>query len=182
MNRLLLFSIIVVRRVPAVAGVCVVSALLLCRLINLCVHSPMACCAPVRNLPGDGGRGPQKQLTEAAATGNVVAAQKALDAGAEVDSTQYGPPLFHACSNGKIKTVALLLDMGADPNLEDAGEYALHVAAYTGSPEVVNLLIKAKADVYMKDKDRHTALDVSRHSKRRYEPQVSVPCKTPPFF
>lgn len=57
-------------------------------------------------------------------------------------------PLFAAAKYNRRRAAALLLDLGVSPNVEsEAGERALHIAAYNDSIDVARLLIERGADI-----------------------------------
>ena len=82
-------------------------------------------------------------LQRAAAQGNRGIAQKLVDAGAKI-----GDALHEAIEGGYVKLVADLLENGASTNAKDTnnGATPLHVAAKTGKPEMVELLMLKGAD------------------------------------
>lgn len=57
-------------------------------------------------------------------------------------------PLVWACEHGHVEVVSYLISNGANPNLRDV-EYneALHWAAFSGSCNVLELLLNAGCDV-----------------------------------
>jgi ankyrin repeat protein len=64
--------------------------------------------------------------------------------------------------------VKLLLEHGADPNIQDRyGWTSLHEAAIRGFVNVVKLLLEYGADPTVKDKDGRTPLDLARAKGRR---------------
>lgn len=78
-----------------------------------------------------------------------------------------GLHIFHqACGWNSVKIVQLMLDRGwVDVNLRSLrGRTGLHCAANKESLEVVEVLVKAGADVNAKDNDGFTALDLARRS------------------
>lgn len=105
--------------------------------------------------------------------GNVECAQALLDNGAEVDlATDWGvTPLMqtinHQGSSGNLAAgVALLLEAGADPDLQNKiGETALHYAARERKAEAVSLLIEHGADIDIENMDGLTPLDVAASSE-----------------
>ncbi|MBO4707914.1 MAG: ankyrin repeat domain-containing protein [Elusimicrobiaceae bacterium] len=130
-----------------------------------------------------------KSLGEAAAYGDIKQVEKLLDAGVDVnymqpnDGTgwycgedycedsdeqveqyfQYdrdnGTPLMRAAYNGHLKVVKLLIDKGADINIQnEAGSTALMKAAYKGYFEIVKLLIDKGAKINLKERHGATAL------------------------
>ena len=98
-------------------------------------------------------------LFQAAVTGDIEEASKAIVAGADVNAKGkegvYGDgttPLWHAASGGENEMVELLIAKGADINLSAKwmGTTSLHEAALSGHKKVVELLIAAGADVNAK--------------------------------
>ena len=99
-----------------------------------------------------------RALFRAAAMGKIDVVRLLVEHGADVnaatveDSSYVGTPLLAATEmlNEAPDTVALLLELGADPNLEAGGETPLHMAmaTYARSPDkhnVVELLLDAGA-------------------------------------
>jgi ankyrin repeat protein len=79
---------------------------------------------------------------------NVMSAQAAIDAGADVDSARDGLScLMFASIQGYAKMVALLLNAGADTETKgEKGATALFVAAEHGHAKCIELLLNAGAD------------------------------------
>lgn len=84
------------------------------------------------------------------------------------ESRTTGPALLTAASFGPPDMVRLLLDQGADPNMEDEhGFRALYYASKEGSAETVRMLIEAGADIEAKENNYGaTALMVAARWKR----------------
>lgn len=59
-------------------------------------------------------------------------------------------PLMNAASHGNIEIVRFLLDCKANPNLIGGGHTALYCAIDNGFPEIVTMLLEAKADIHQK--------------------------------
>jgi uncharacterized protein len=99
----------------------------------------------------------------AAFFGHLKAAERLLDAGAEVSAVSRNSlsntPL-HAATAGKHSDVALLLiERGADVNAVDSGKLTpFHIAAENGLEEVVRALIAAGADAHAVDAEQKTPL------------------------
>jgi len=79
--------------------------------------------------------------------------------------------LFWAVIYNNLETAKVLLEAGADPNLqinEDVdmrnidGDTALHWASCYGHLEIVKVLLKAGADIDLQNKDSKTARDVAK--------------------
>ena len=100
--------------------------------------------------PGSGGATP---LYSAAYTGDREMVQGLLDCKADINSQNENgtTPLMMASAEANPQTlpmVRLLLENGADPNVEDDdGMTSLHVAVYAGSLDVVRLLLEHGANV-----------------------------------
>jgi ankyrin repeat protein len=76
--------------------------------------------------------------------------------------------LHFATANGHAKTVAFLLERGADINAKDKdGRTALHAAAANGHDAIVVHLLERGADINAKDKDGRTALNAAKLNHRK---------------
>ena len=70
--------------------------------------------------------------------------------------------LIHLIKRGRHDLAKLLIDEGADVNLQDeTGSRPLHTAVRTGSPEMVSLLLETGSDVIMQDVTGLSALHVA---------------------
>src|SRR5262245_35141153 len=100
---------------------------------------------------------PNERLLEAAGKGDVAAARKALDDGADVDADngRGGTPLYHAAEQGRAGVARLLIERGADVNVKDLewGRTPLRHASLPDSTargkkereEIIQLLIEKGA-------------------------------------
>ncbi|XP_065883118.1 26S proteasome non-ATPase regulatory subunit 10-like [Dysidea avara] len=76
-----------------------------------------------------------------------------------LESNNGGRPLHYAADGGHSETVKLLMELGADINVEDeAGSTPLHYAAQSGSEDVVKMIIEREADIHAVDNDKRTPL------------------------
>lgn len=114
------------------------------------------------------------QLARAAGDGNITKVEQLLDAGVNPNCGQnfgIGTPLCAAAfhhSQKHLEVMELLLEKGADPNLQTKDGWTplmkLAIAPPTGKGEVVEmirLLLKAGADVNIRGKDGKTALQLA---------------------
>lgn len=106
--------------------------------------------------------GIQAALVKAAAAGDDAGVRRAIKQGANVNQpanlTEYATALIWAAGCNHLSTVQLLIDRGADVNLQGVrtdrdnpfkgtyGDTALMKAAFSGNVEVVKLLLKNGAD------------------------------------
>ena len=100
-------------------------------------------------------------LHDAAETGNLTRIQQLVADGADISEVDERGiwPLLAAVTYGDVEAVALLLKLHADPNQMDQYRYsALHEAASLGYPDVVKLLIDAKANINVRDINDMTPL------------------------
>ncbi|MFQ5763345.1 MAG: ankyrin repeat domain-containing protein [Rhodospirillales bacterium] len=120
----------------------------------------------------DTGFGPREErLMKAAQSGDVDATRRAITAGANVNAADKTTafPLAIAAREGHASVVKVLLEAGANPNLESAqgGQTALKVAAARGSNEAIEALLDAGAVIdyrggeYRSQFSRVTALFVA---------------------
>jgi ankyrin repeat protein len=107
-------------------------------------------------------------LFSAARMGSVETVQALLEAGAESDavSAEGRTPMMVLIDRGRLggmtDKMMLLLDNGADPNLQDNnGDTALHFAARTGKLEAIPLLIGHGADQNLQNNEGLIAIDIA---------------------
>jgi beta-lactamase regulating signal transducer with metallopeptidase domain/ankyrin repeat protein len=125
-----------------------------------------------RNTAGDRATsGLDRALIRAAADGDISGIDELLRAGANVNCTvdigEFGSPLTAASSKGRLDAVRLLLDRGADPNL-DGDATPLINAAEGGYLEVVSLLLDRGANINQIVPGRQNAL-IQASEKGRLE-------------
>ena len=93
---------------------------------------------------------------------DVETADLLIEAGANVRArNRFGAtPLSLACTNGSAVMIAKLLKAGEDPNavVSDAGDTALMLAARTGKPDALKVLLDSGADVNKVNSEGQTAL------------------------
>ncbi len=104
-----------------------------------------------------------KALYWAASEGHIDLARRLLDGGADANDQSAGMALGGAAYDGHLDMMELLVDRGADVNAVDRGSggsggTALHVATRARQLEAVRLLLKAGANVNVRNKDGITPL------------------------
>jgi ankyrin repeat protein len=111
-------------------------------------------------------------LFSAARMGSVESVQALIDAGAEVDalSAEGRTPMMVLIERGRLggmtAKMMLLLDNGADPNLQDNnGDTALHFAASTGKLEAIPILTGHGANGNLQNNEGQTPLDVAANEQ-----------------
>lgn len=88
----------------------------------------------------------------------------ALDYGGDVNALMYGddgkPVIFDAITLGRVDNVKLLIDAGADVNLQDSitGETPLHATGISAEYEIAYLLLEAGADPRINDNNGQNGL------------------------
>lgn len=101
---------------------------------------------------------------DAAVSGNNQAIAQYLDKYGDkiidrADDEHFMPALLWAAVRGCTDTVKLLLERGANVDIEDdTRRTALMIAAYQGHPKTVNLLLECGADINKQNKNGRTAL------------------------
>lgn len=105
---------------------------------------------------------PNNALTCAAATNDVEGMKRALESGADINSAPSGSggksPLMQATFFGQLDAVQFLIEKKADVNHRDAAGSTALIYAAGFHPEIAAALIKAGADVDIKNYDGFTAL------------------------
>ncbi len=89
------------------------------------------------------------------------------DAGADVNAiNEVGEwALRNAAERGDTEAVAYLLSVGADPNVQNIGGTAIHMAVCSDNPGIARLLLQAGANINAQDGDRWTCLWWARSSE-----------------
>lgn len=130
-------------------------------------------------------------LHSAAAQGKSELVSNLLDQGVDVNGVKHFPcptpnfdvtPVMMAAESGHHETVSLLLERGANPNMQDIGGWtALMKAAARGHTEVVRLLLAFGADADQKNNAGHTALE---WASSRNAPEVvkMLRCRVPRYL
>lgn len=90
-----------------------------------------------------------EELLAAARKSDIVKVKELLAKGANVNAkSPYGAtPLFFACDRGNVEVIKILLESGADANIQDTFYHAtpLGWAMNKGKPEIIKLLVEAGA-------------------------------------
>lgn len=113
-------------------------------------------------------------LINAAKMGNLKEVQsqaQKIDVNALGDNNETA--IKSAARSGNLPVVEFLLSKGANPNIASTDQYgatALIDASYRGYLAIVEVLLRAKADISIKDKSGLTALD---HAKRQRQQKVA---------
>lgn len=106
---------------------------------------------------------PKMDIHTAVITGNTETLKQHFAAGTNINEKDpFGgsSPLISASLFGKTEIAKLLIEAGADLNIQNNdGSTALHTAAFFCRPEIVKMLLEKKADKTIKNKYKNTALD-----------------------
>jgi ankyrin repeat protein len=94
-----------------------------------------------------GGRYARTALMEAAGTGNTVIMKQLVEKGADINAMDHegATPIFFACMYGHVEAVRLLIELGADVNVEAVNRTPMRLAKTNGHTEVVQILKDAGA-------------------------------------
>jgi ankyrin repeat protein len=99
-----------------------------------------------------------KQLYQAADNGKTAVALDLIKQGANLNYLgEYGTAMDRAALNKDLPLVKALLEAGADPNLSEP----IHNAVYNNNVEMVELLIKYKANVNARNENGYNALHIA---------------------
>eukprot|EP00742_Colponemidia_sp_Colp-10_P005162 GILJ01005512.1.p1 GENE.GILJ01005512.1~~GILJ01005512.1.p1 ORF type:complete len:283 (-),score=20.39 GILJ01005512.1:179-1027(-) len=114
-------------------------------------------------------RGTLGDITSAVSSGDIVALDRMLSHGADINMTSgehKDPLLLLACRYGVVSVVDFLLTKGVDVSSCNAwGESGLHLSAVRGgSPEVAQLLISRGIDTSLRTQLGDTALHIAQRS------------------
>ena len=95
------------------------------------------------------------EITKSKPNLNLVSDLIVLGANLDWQDEKWGwTPLHWAARAGKIEIVRMLIDAGANVNVQtNGGSTPLHEAVRYGSVEIVRMLIDAGADVNLQDED-----------------------------
>lgn len=96
-----------------------------------------------------------RQLLDAARTGDAEAVGAAIEGGAHVEARdeELRTPLLHAALADRVEAARLLVAAGADPNAQDTREDSPWlVTGVTGSVEMLHVLLPAGPDVRLRNR------------------------------
>lgn len=106
---------------------------------------------------------PQVDIHTAVVTGDEAAVRQHINAGTDINTGDpFGgsSPLISACVFGKPGIARILIDAGADINLQNNdGSTALHSAAFFCRPEIVKMLLEKGADKSLRNRFDATAYE-----------------------
>lgn len=96
--------------------------------------------------------------------GHIGCAELLLDAGADVNGItpngRFTRPIHSAAAGRHLHVVGLLLDYGADPDAQQLGGYtAMHAAARHGDEALIDMLLNAAANAWIRAEDGKTAVE-----------------------
>ncbi|KAF5548839.1 ankyrin repeat L25 [Fusarium mexicanum] len=110
----------------------------------------------------------QDQLFYASWSGDQNCVKRLIDSAAESDSPAWnlGPALRFASDFGHLETAALLIQKGADVNVEVRGQTLLASAVEAGHIDVITFMIKQGADVNARRESWSDALSIASKTGR----------------
>ena len=108
-------------------------------------------------------KAPSIDIHTAVVSGNVEVVKQHIAAGSNINEKDpYGgsSPLISASLFGKTKIAKILIDAGADINIQNNdGSTALHTAAFFCRREIVTMLLEKKADKAIRNNYKTTAYE-----------------------
>jgi hypothetical protein len=111
-------------------------------------------------------------IQEVAISGDAIQLSRMLEKDPRIANTirqkDNWTPLHGAACNGNIESVRLLIDAGADVNVQSCNQStALHCSAEDGNIKIAELLLKANANPNLKDSKDKTPLDYAIWNNHR---------------
>lgn len=108
-------------------------------------------------------KAPSIDIHTAVVSGNLEVVKQHIAAGSNINEKDpYGgsSPLISASLFGKPEIAKILIDAGADINIQNNdGSTALHTAAFFCRPEIVTMLLEKKADKAIRNNYKSTAYE-----------------------
>ncbi|KGO73285.1 hypothetical protein PITC_085840 [Penicillium italicum] len=115
-------------------------------------------------------------LELAAFHGHLEIAEVLLDYGASVNirGSLNRPPLYHAVEQSNDRLVQLLIEHGADVEMDVFGVTSLMLAAELDYPEIIKILLDAKADSNRQNCYGHTALHLAASNGLKHTTRLLI--------
>lgn len=128
------------------------------------LHSDEATSLLKKLFEGHSSKEPSELLVKASAEGNLKQIDELCKTGAaKVNDVFAGhTALQAACQNGQIEAIKMLLNLKADPEIQDKdGDRAIHHATFCDKEAAIILLKNAGADICARNKRKQSALHVA---------------------
>jgi ankyrin repeat protein len=153
-------------------------AVFLIAIIFLSSCSDRKASAQKGNAPASTSKAPSVDIHTAVVSGNVEAIKQHVAAGSNINEKDpFGgsSPLISASLFGKTDIAKILIDAGADINVQNNdGSTALHTAAFFCRPEIVKMLLAKNANKTIKNKYNATPYESMAGSFKDVKPTYEM--------